>query len=188
MTAYNRHTPLWRDRDGAPCGPFFLSEHAEFLEQHGTVQTGPRCVSHSLSLLTLGAATPEYFQTDKPEGAESGVNTQCPVSWSNALKRYGKKLAYCSVDVRRLRHIAGELAELNDLFTVSYYCGDFMAEPKEDGFICGSHIVVVVGKYIFNSTDGSRTDITSSDFDRRYGDFYLKRVFRVVPADFPSEL
>jgi hypothetical protein len=186
--AYNRHTPLWRDRDGAPRGPFFRSEHARFLEQRGTIQTGPRCVSHSLSLLTLGEASPAQFQTDKEEGAESGVNTQCPVSWSAALKKYGRKLAYCSVDVRRFRHIAGELAELDDLFTVSYYCGDFTAEPRDDGFICGSHIVVVVGRFLFNSADGSRTDITTPEFDHRYGDYYLKRVFRVVPVDFPCEL
>lgn len=182
-------TPLWRDRGGYRAGPFFAAEHEDFKTKGGAIQRGPRCVSHSLSLLTLGLAPPAAFQTDKDEGRDSGINTQCPVSWSAALKRYGRKLAYCSTDLRTLGHFFTELCELNDIFTLSYYVGNFMAEPDpETGWICGSHIVVMVGPRIYNSTDGSSIDVRTEEGRARYGDCFVKRIFRVVPADYPSEL
>ena len=180
--------PLWSDRKGYASGPWFASEHEAFKEKGGSIQSGPRCVSHSLSLLTLGAAPPEAFQVDKPAGAHSGVNTQCPISWSAALKPYGKKLAYCATDCRQLKHYVQELAAHDDLFTVSWYIGDFCADPRADGWVCASHITVIAGCLLFNSSDGSAVDIRSEEFAERYGSAHVKRIFRVVPLDYPSEL
>ena len=136
------------------------------------------------SLLTLGAARPEAFQ-----GEASGINTQDPVTWSNALKRYGKKLAYTSSDTRRLRWYVPELRALHDVFTVSYYTGDFTADPSQDGWVCGSHIVVVAGCKLYDSCSSeSPISLEDPSFDARYGGCFLKRIFRVVPLDYPSEL
>lgn len=128
-------------------GPFWTEQLALFGQHGGMMQIGPTCVSNSLSLLTFGAARPEEFQ-----GPASGVNTQDPVTWSQALKRHGKKLAYTSSDTRRFSWYVPELLRLHDVFTVSYYTGDvadFTADPNGDGFVCGSHIVVVAGGKLY---------------------------------------
>jgi hypothetical protein len=180
----NRCCSLWSDRAGAPSGPFWAAQLADFQAHGGMIQIGPTCVSNSLSLLTLGAARPEDFQ-----GEASGVNTQDPVTWSHALKRFGKKLAYTSSDTRRLRWYVPELLRLDDIFTVSYYTGDFTSDPSDDGWVCGSHIVVVAGGMLYDSCrDDSPTALGSPFFDELYGCKFLKRIFRVVPADYPSEL
>ncbi len=117
------------------------------------------------------------------------MNTQDPVTWSRALKRFGKKLVYTSSDTRRLRWYVRELLQLNDIFTVSYYTGDFMSDPGDDGWVCGSHIVVVAGGMIYDScSNDSPTALDSPSFDELYGCKFLQRIFRVVPADYPSEL
>ena len=176
--------PLWRDRTGASPGPFW--DVAAFEARGGMMQSGPTCVSNSLSLLTLGAAPPEAFQ-----GEASGVNTQDPVTWSQALKRFGKKLCYTSSDTRRLSWFVPELLALNDVFTVSYYTGDFQSDPDETGWVCGSHIVVVAGGKLYDSCAGGELNPLPLDhptFDSRYGTRFLKRIFRVVPESYPSEL
>ena len=180
----DRCCPLWRDRDGARAGPFW--DVAAFEARGGAIQEGPTCVSNSLSLLTLGAAPPEEFQ-----GAASGVDTQDPVTWSRALKRFGKKLCYAAADTRCLSWYVPELRALNDVFTLSYYTGDFMAPPRHDGWVCGSHIVVVAGGLLYDSCAGGQRNplpLDDPEFEERYGSRFLKRVFRVVPIDYPSEL
>jgi hypothetical protein len=135
-------------------------------------------------LLTLGKARPEDFQGDA-----SGINTQDPVTWSHALKRYGKKLAYTAADTRRLRWYVPELLKLHDLFTVSYFTGDFTADPTADGWVCGSHIVVVAGGKLYDScSEDSPLSLSDPSFDATYGGKFIKRIFRVVPDDYPSEL
>ena len=70
------------------------------------VQIGGSCVSTGLSLLT----------GEEPISIRSQLNTQDPVSWSRYLQRHGMKLAYCSTDLRRLRHYVDELLAHDDLF------------------------------------------------------------------------
>ena len=167
---------------GAPAGPFW--DVAAFEARGGRIQEGPTCVSNSLSLLTLGDAPPEAFQ-----GAASGVNTQDPCTWSHALKRFGKKLCYTAADTRRWSWYVPELLSLGDVFTVSYYTGDFTMDPRADGWVCGSHIVVVAGGKVYDSSaGGAPLGLGDPAFGERYGQRFVKRIFRVVPADYPSEL
>ncbi|NBV85934.1 MAG: hypothetical protein EBS01_06655, partial [Verrucomicrobia bacterium] len=101
-------------------------------------QDGPHCVSTVLAMLS--GARPECFQ--------GVVNTQDPVSWSEALKEWGLKLAYVPSDNRKVRFYMPELVALNDLFTISYFTptepGDVLRDPRaSDGWVCGSHIVIL---------------------------------------------
>lgn len=178
----NRVCPLWSERAGAPVGPFWAPQLREFEARGGMIQQGPTCVSNSLALLTLGAARPEAFQG-------GAINTQDPVTWSRALLPFGMKLCYCSVDARRLSWYVPELARLHDVFTVSYYTGDHAADPGADGWVCGSHIVVVAGDKVYDScNEGSPILLTGAHFREHYGPRFVKRIFRVVPAAFPHEL
>jgi hypothetical protein len=95
---YDFHTTLWPNTGEA----FFRT--ATFTVQR---QVGPHCVFTVLAILT--EQTPEQFQ--------GRINTQNPVSWSEALAEYGMKLAYCPTDVRKLKHYLPELIALDDLFT-----------------------------------------------------------------------
>jgi hypothetical protein len=141
-------------------------------------QRGPHCVSTTLAMLT--GAEPECFQ--------GRVNTQDPASWSEALREWGMKLAYCPTDVRRLRFYLPELLALDDLFTLSYYTPgrgrSILANPDADGWVCGSHIVILHRDRIFDPQSG---DVTAA---RDHGCLHLhtKRIFRVVPADHPRGL
>jgi hypothetical protein len=114
------------------------------------------------------------------------VNTQDPVSWSNALTKYGMKLAYCTTDCRRLKHYLPELLSMDDLFTISYYCGsksDIVSEPNSRGWIVGSHIVILHGKYIFDSCNDVVVDVSTRSGFKSFGQRFVKRIYRVVPVD-----
>jgi hypothetical protein len=142
-------------------------------------QDGPHCVSTVLAMLS--GAKPERFQ--------GVVNTQDPVSWSDALKEYGLKLAYCPQDNRKVKFYAPELLALNDLFTVSYFLptepAKVLKDPRpEDGWICGSHIVILQGKDIIDPARGDRIPALEHSCMERF----TKRIFRVVPADHPRGL
>jgi hypothetical protein len=121
---YDRNCQLWPDRTEK----FFAGK---FL--HPLKQRGPHCLSTSLAMLT--GAAPECFQGQ--------VNTQDPVSWSEALRTNGMKLAYCPTDVRRLRFYLPELLALDDLFTLSSFTPgrgrSILAKPNAEGWLCGSH-------------------------------------------------
>lgn len=92
-------------------------------------QDGPHCVSTVIAMLS--GVSPRLFQGE--------INTQDPVSWSNALKQYGMKLAYCPFDVRKLKYYIDELIELDDLFLLCYYIPigpEILNDPnKMDGFV-----------------------------------------------------
>ena len=163
---------LWRDISN---GPFFRSMVFKHRQQ-----MGPTCVSNVLAMLTN--QRPEAFQKPKND-----VNTQCPVSWSDSLRPYNMKFAYCSVDCRRLKHYISELRELADLFVVSYYTGEsdvfperITADPDSHGDIVGSHIVILHTDKIYDSAKyhGDGIDVAE------YGEKFVKRIFRVVPLDY----
>lgn len=166
---YDAHTTLWLNRQEA----FFRS--ATFTVQR---QVGPHCVSTVLAMLT--GQTPERFQ--------GRVNTQNPVSWSEALAEYGMKLAYCPTDVRTLKNYLPELIDLDDLFTLSYYTTRdperILAEPNANGWVTGSHIVLLHRDHILDSASGTVEDARS----HRCNDYHTKRIFRVVPVNHPRGL
>lgn len=140
-------------------------------------QIGPHCVSTVLAMLT--AQTPETFQ--------GRINTQDPVSWSVALSEFGLKLAYCPTDVRKLRFYLPELIRLDDLFTLSYYSPNdatILKDPDHNGWVCGSHIVILHRDKIVDPATGQSVHALSHSC----GDRYTKRIFRVVPLDCPRGL
>lgn len=141
-------------------------------------QEGPHCVSTSLAILT--GAEPDHFQ--------GIINTQNPISWSDKLKEWGMKLAYCPTDARKLRFYIPELIELDDLFTLSYYTtlnqNAILSDPDNNGWICGSHVVVMHRDKIFDPAIGTVVHAN----DHPCNDYHTKHVFRVVPAHYERGL
>ncbi len=160
---YDLTSNLWPTRDEQ----FFRSTTLEPVRQ-----SGPHCVSTVLGMLTGQA--PETFQ--------GCINTQDPASWSEALAAFGMKLAYCPTDVRKIRFYVPELLALDDLFTLSYYTPpdsrSILADPGEDGWVCGSHIVVLHRDEVLDPASGRRHDLAAF----AGAEMHAKRIFRVVPA------
>ncbi len=132
---------------------------------------GPHCASTVLAILT--GTTPETFW--------GVINTQDPVSWSQALKPFGMKLAYCPHDVRKLRFYLPELLALNDMFLLSYYScsGDgLLGDPDASGWVCQSHVVILHQDRIIDSALGEAMPATGHPC----GDCHTKRIFRVLPV------
>jgi len=135
-------------------------------------------VSTVLAILTRAA--PEEFQ--------GCVNTQDPVSWSDALRPFGMKLAFCPTDVRKVKFYVPELLALNDLFTVSYFTtGDpqeILEDPGGDGWVCHSHVVVVHCDSVLDPATG---ELGALEVFPRV-ECHTKRIFRVVPVEHPRGL
>lgn len=161
---YNATAPLWPSQNEA----FFRTKCFRPVRQQG-----PHCVSTVLAMLTGEA----------PESFQGAVNTQDPISWSEALREWGMKLAYCPTDARKLKHNMDELVRLDDLFTVSFYTSPdprvILGEPDGRGWITGSHIVILHRRTILDPATGAIADALKHECNDRY----TKRVFRVVPAD-----
>jgi hypothetical protein len=163
--AFDAHTGLWSPPEPAP--------HFHHLSLTHRVQIGGSCVSTGLSLLT----------GEEPASIRSQLNTQDPVSWSRYLQRHGMKLAYCSTDLRRLRHYVDELLAHDDLFTLSTYSPgnphDIGEEPDSSGWICSSHFVVLHRDTVYDTRFDHPVPLRDyCDLNR-----YIKRLFRVVPVD-----
>lgn len=160
---YDTTSHLWPGEES-----FFRMKHFRAIRQQG-----PHCVSTVLAILT--GETPEEFQ--------GHVNTQNPVSWSEALYRWEMKLAYCPTDVRKLRHYMDELVRLDDLFTLSYYTSldpdDILGEPNDQGWVTGSHIVILHRRTVLDPASGTSIEA----FAHQCIEHHTKRVFRVVPRD-----
>ena len=118
------------------------------------------------------------------------MNTQDPISWSAALKPYGKKLAYCATDARRLEWFKPELLWLDDLLLLCYYsptghtAGDILRTPSDTGWVCGSHVLTMHRDRILNTLDCSDTSAEGHDC----WNHHTKRIFRVVSTDYPRGL
>ena len=140
-------------------------------------QTGPHCVSTALAVLT--GATPESFQ--------GVINTQDPVSWSDALRPVGVKLAYCPHDVRKLGFYLAELIALDDLFLLSYYSPsgtEMLQEPDGQGWVCQSHVVLLHRDWIIDTMLGVALPVCEHPCE----DHHTKRIFRVLPVGHPRGL
>ena len=160
---YDKSTVLWPNT------------HEVFFRDRQIVpicQSGPHCVSTVLAMLAV--TTPEHFQ--------GVINTQDPVSWSDALRPFGMKLAFCPTDVRRLRFYIDEMMAFDDLFTVSYYSPrdpeKLLADPNDAGWVCSSHIVIMHRDKIFDPMTGDLVDA----HEHACVTAYTKRIFRVVPS------
>ena len=82
--AHDNTARLWPNTDEA----FFRDKEVKPLKQKG-----PHCVPTCLAMLT----------GESPETLRERLNTQDPVSWSDALGSSGMKLAYLPTDVRKLQ-------------------------------------------------------------------------------------
>lgn len=167
--AYDTACRLWPRSDES----FFRDRTFRVMRQHG-----PHCVATVLAILT--GTSPEQFYVK--------INTQDPVSWSEALREANMKLAYCPTDVRKLKHYMKELVDLDDLFTLSYYTtrdpNAILGDPDDSGWVTGSHIVILHRSTILDPKYGEETDA----FQHECNEYHTKRIFRVVPADHPRGL
>lgn len=168
---HSQASSLWDPSYG---GPFFRERTIRHRRQSGTT-----CVSTSLALLT--GCEPEAFQGGR-------VNTQDPVSWSDALAPDAMKLAYCPTDLRRLEHYRQELLAFDDLFLLCYYSPDdpceIVAEPDERGWVCSSHVVTLHRDVIHDT----KYDVPVHSDEWHCWSKFTKRIFRVVPLDHPRGL
>jgi hypothetical protein len=165
---YNTNSTLWPNTTDN----FFKDKHLNAIQQEG-----PHCVSTALAILS--GTDPRHFQ--------GTINTQDPVSWSDALKGFHMKLAYCPSDVRKLKHYLPELIEHDDLFLLCYYMAnddDILGDPDDDGWICSSHVVVLHKDQIFDPLRGYQVDA----LNHSCSDYHTKRIFRIVPLDNPRGL
>lgn len=141
-------------------------------------QRGPTCAATSLAIIT-GAEPDDFVPV---------INTQNPVSWSQALGKQGMKLAYLPTDIRRLKFFIDELVGYDDLFTVGFYspltADELLADPDPSGWHCGSHMVVLHRDTIY---DPARDAPEPARAYNRLESF-TKRLFRVVPASHPRGL
>lgn len=162
---FDRASSLWHEQDNQA---YFHDLQLALLRQKGG-----SCVSTGLSLLTREA----------PTRVREQINTQDPVSWSRYLQGHGFKLAYCPTDLRRLEHYADDLLALDDLFTLSTYSPETAREigatPDEEGWICSSHFVLLHRDTVYDTR--YETTIPLADYEDLSR--YVKRIFRVVPAD-----
>ncbi len=163
--SYDRNSRLWTNEEEN----FFRNK--KIFPQ---IQEGSHCVSTTLAILT--GEKPEYFQ--------KVINTQDPVSWSEALKPFGMRLAYCPFDVRKIKWYIDELISYDDLFLLSYYsrrCNGerILSDPNTEGWICGSHIVTLHRDKIIDSKIGKAVDAK----EHESMEAHTKRIFRVVPVD-----
>ncbi len=158
---YDLTAGLWSGEDEN----FFRHRELEPLQQKG-----PHCVSTALAILT--GLPPEHFQQI--------INTQDPVSWSEALRPSGMKLAYCAFDIRKLCFYMDELVGYDDLFLLCYYTSSgLLSNPDERGWICGSHVVVLHRDRILDPAVGRAVAAHKHPCNLRH----TKRIFRVVPHD-----
>ena len=164
---YDMNSHLWPNLEDI----FFRNQELRALSQ-----IGPHCVSTSLAILT--GANPEDFQ--------GIVNTQDPISWSEKIKEWDMQLAYCPTDARKLRFYIPELLELDDLFTLSYYLDEdaILEDPDDDGWICGSHIVVMHRDKIIDPEGG----LVIRAEEHPCNNYHTKRIFRVVPTGYYRSL
>jgi hypothetical protein len=139
-------------------------------------QSGLTCVATALGSLT--GKGPEYFLNRQQAGK---LNTEDPVSWSEALHPFGMKLAYIPFDARKLRFYMEELVALDDLFLLSYYSGlslDILRDPDENGWVCESHVVVLNRDRIIDPALGESRPASN----HWCNGCHTKRLFRVVPV------
>jgi hypothetical protein len=138
-------------------------------------QAGLTCVATALGSLTREG--PEYFLGLQAEGK---VNTEDPVSWSEALRPFGMKLAYMPFDARKLKFYMAELVALDDLFLLSYYSGlslEILRDPDENGWVCESHVVILHRDQVLDPALGQ----CRPALDHWCSGCHTKRLFRVVP-------
>jgi hypothetical protein len=92
------------------------------------------------------------------------------------------KLAYVPTDIRKLRFYIAELVGYDDLFILGFYLSPdpakLLQDPRADGWLCGSHLVVLHRDRIFDPLVG--TSARAVDYDGL--ERHTKRVFRVVPV------
>ncbi|CAF1137757.1 unnamed protein product [Didymodactylos carnosus] len=118
----------------------------------------------------------------RPKDFQGNINTQDPVSWSAALQPYGKKLAYCPHDARKLKFYIEELIALDDLFVLSFYTSldpeEILADADNTGYVTQLHLILLHRDKIYDSTH-FQYDLAR---EHRCVNYHTKRIFRVLPV------
>ena len=166
------------DYEGSMWTDIRFPNAARDIEMQHRLQVGGSCVSTGISVITH----------KEPREIRDSINTQSPMSWSDYLRPFGWKLAYCNTDLRRLSNYVDELLHWDDLFVVCTYspqdAQDIGEEPDGDGWICSSHFMLLQGAMIYDTRFSEPIPLTEHrDLNR-----YVKRIFRVVPVDHPRGL
>jgi hypothetical protein len=110
------------------------------------------------------------------------LNTEDPVSWSEALRPFEMKLIYMPFDARKLRFYLDELVFLDDLFLLFFYSGrslEILRDPDENGWVCESHVVILHRDRIIDPALGE----SRPDLEHWCNGYHTKRLFRVVPVN-----
>ena len=160
---YKKNNQLWPDKN-----------EQYFSEKNITpiCQKRAHCIPTLLAMLT--DMQPKYFH--------KRVNKEDPLSWSKTLEPFDMKLAFCSFDIRKIKFYIDELIEINDLFLLSYYdpIGHIILyDPDQDGWICGSHVVILYQNTVFDPIYGTVTLLK----DHECIEHHTKWIFRVIPKD-----
>lgn len=113
------------------------------------------------------------------------IEDECATDWSNALKPYGWKLAYCD---SKLDYIIENLSSFDE-------DGKYIVEVCTDGgWELGQKLLrkdQTGEEYALNKdfrlveVAGDFMKISDSTFD---SDDFVLRIFRVVPANYPKEI
>jgi hypothetical protein len=107
----------------------------------------------------------------------AGINTQNPVTWSDALKINKMKLAYLPTDVRPIGAYIDELVRYDDLFLIGFYTDAEKILGPQSPKAAPSHAVLLHGSEIIDPQLNSKVDART--YERRH--CHTKRIFRVVP-------
>jgi hypothetical protein len=93
------------------------------------------------------------------------------------LQPYGMKLAYCPMDVRKLKFY------MDDLFTLSYYTSldseDILGDPDSKGWVTGYHIVILHRDKILDPAAGTAIPARG----HYCNNYHTKRIFRIVSSN-----
>lgn len=87
------------------------------------------------------------------------MDTQDPVSWSDALFPIGMRFACCPTDVRRIIFYKDELIRINDLSLLRYYTESgekLLNDPNECRWLCDSHVVILHKDRIIDHSTGEK--------------------------------
>ena len=166
---FRRKSEIW---------PYERKHYFHNLKIKAIQQRGPTCVAHCLAMMT--GTDPQYF-IDLMQ--RELIDIQDPRTWSDALKPFAMKLAFVPSDIRKMKHYMNDLVAKDDMFALCYYSStdpdDLLTEPDGDGWLTGSHIVLLHRDIIYDS----KTGMAMGALDHECCEKHTKRIFRVVPLE-----
>jgi hypothetical protein len=140
------------------------------LDIHHIRQQGKDCVPCTLAMLT-NSESHEFYK----------INNCDPVEWSLILQDYDMKLAFCNTRLCYLDEYIPELVK--ETYIVCIYTED---EEKILHGTSTTHAFLIHNGLIYDSNNNKIS--INLEFDMVYRFYYVKNIFRVVPADYPHQI